>query len=1351
MANALRRCALFATTTLAPLLLGLAVWSMNCPAVLAQVPDTITQHVVEMWQEDAGLPQNYVSAIRQSRDGYIWVGTRSGVARFDGVRFTTYDDLHPDQLKESEVSALAEDDERGMWVGTYGGGLSRIQGGRVTATFLARDGLPDDIVTALAAAPDGSLWIGTPAGLARHKDGRFMRYGPRDGFVHDRVRALHVDARGVIWIGTDNGLWSHASGSFVSHGAARPGELSGRVDVVASGPDGAIWLSMHRADGAGDGVRRLRDGQVARFTTGEGLASNSVMSIAVRSDGAVWVGTHGGLNRYVNGRFERYVSDGPAIGGHRMLERASRDGVSALAFDREGNLWFGTALDGAGRMLESPFLTVSALAREQGLDVKSVYGEPDGAMWIGTAHELRRLRGSTSTIYRYGQPPGQTIETTAIDSRGRLFAGYAHGLLELRNGRLQLHPDPANNDIDVIVLFADRRGDVWIGTRNQGAYRLSGDRLIPFTWREGLLGSEVRGIGEDGRGGIWVGTRDGGVTCRRGGTTARFGVEQGLSSPAVQALYVDRDDTVWAATRTGLNRIKDGRVSVVTARQGLPANYLYQVTGDDEGHLWLTHARGIARVSREELNAVADGRSRQLTFVPYGMDSGMKSTTMSVAHQPTVWKAPDGRLWFATARGVEVIDPRRTLSNPMPPPVLVEELRVGHDAHPIADAMSLDPTRAEISISYTALSFVAPNRVLFKYRLEGFDSGWVDAGTRRIAYYANLPHGRYRFRVIACNNDGVWNEAGASFTLEVLPRWHERLLLRLLGAAAFGLAVLGLFRARVGRLKRRERDLAARVEERTHELQDLTATLEQRVSDRTAELEKANEALSSERERLAVTLGSIADGVVATDVAGHVVLMNRVAEQISGWTSADAIGESVHAVLPVVERETRRPLVDANPGEGLEAPFTPASPFLLQRPDGHEAVLAGSMAPIRDPRSRRVGTVFVFRDITERERIDERLRNTQRLEALGVLAGGIAHDFNNLLTGVFGFVDVARDPETDPAHARDLLQRALGVIEKARGLTRQLLTFSKAGEPVRKPAALEPIVRNAAGFVLAGSKVVAEWCVASGLWLCEVDGQQVDQIVDNLLINARQAMPEGGTVTLELANVRLAADAVTNRPAGPYVRLTVRDQGPGIPRELQARVLEPFFTTKPGGSGLGLATVYSIVRRHGGHLEIESEEGAGAAFHVFLPAVPGESAAPRPASAPEPAPVPTSARVLVMDDEDYVRDVARQMLTRLGYDVLVAKDDSEAVDLLRAAGERGERVDVAILDITIPGGLGGAAALQRLREVAPRLPAIASSGYSGDTIMARPAEHGFDGALPKPYTLANIRAVMGSVLSARRA
>jgi CheY-like chemotaxis protein len=226
---------------------------------------------------------------------------------------------------------------------------------------------------------------------------------------------------------------------------------------------------------------------------------------------------------------------------------------------------------------------------------------------------------------------------------------------------------------------------------------------------------------------------------------------------------------------------------------------------------------------------------------------------------------------------------------------------------------------------------------------------------------------------------------------------------------------------------------------------------------------------------------------------------------------------------------------------------------------------------------------------------------------------------------------------------------------------------------------------------------------------------------------------------------------VTSRPAGPYVRLTVRDQGPGITRELQARVLEPFFTTKPGGSGLGLATVYSIVRRHGGHLEIESEEGAGAAFHVFLPAVPGESAALGPASAPEPAPVPTSARVLVMDDEDYVRDVARQMLTRLGYDVLVAKDDSEAVDLLRAADERGERVDVAILDITIPGGLGGAAALQRLREVAPRLPAIASSGYSGDTIMARPAEHGFDGALPKPYTLANIRAVMGSVLSARRA
>jgi PAS domain S-box-containing protein len=1332
------------TTAAAVLLLlaGVACWPSSSSAQPAPPP---AQHLVDLWQQSDGLPQNYVFTVIQSRDGYLWIGTRSGLARFDGVRFTSFDDRIPGQLRESEVWALAEDRASALWVGTYGGGLTRLQQGRFT-TFGAKDGLPSERIRSLAPDRDGSLWVGTDNGLVHLQGDRFTVVAP-EGFAPGQViTALHADPNGVLWIGTASGLSSLRGGRLVDHTASHPDKLSGMVTAIAGDERQGLWVGVEPAAGHEGGLRLLHDAGITSYSVREGLASEHVMSLAIAGD-TVWVGTRQGLCRSRGGRFEPYTADVWGFAGLKVLDPVAQQGVPALTLDHEGSLWFGTQLDGLGRLRRAPLSYASGgAADERGVDVRALLEDRNGVLWMGTAHDLRRVDGETTTTYAT-LPAGSAADALAEGRDGTLLVGSRLGLFTLRSGRLEpstlFRAQP-----NVAVLFADSRGDVWIGTRSTGVYRHSATGLVHLTSRDGLLGDQVRAIAQDSMGNIWIGTRGGGVSRVRDGQIETFGEQQGLSGRDVQALSVDSSGTVWAATRQGLARIKDGRVVSITAARGLPANYFYQIL-EDRGHLWMTSARGIARISLEQLNAVADGRAATLAADFFGAESGMAHTTVTLVHQPTVVKRRDGRLWFATTRGAAVIDPDAMPRNAIPPPVHIEDVAVNRKARAFVNEMRLGPDERDIEIFYTALSFVVPHQVQFKYRLEGFDPEWVEAGTRRAAHYTNLPRGHYRFRVIASNNDGVWNEEGASFAFEVLPLWYER---RWVWAALVGIVALSALlthQRRLTQLRVRERELSIRVKERTDDLARLMAELEDRIKERTAELAASNSALLSEKERLAVTLRSIGDGVIATDVSGRVALMNQVAEILTGWSAGEAVGEPLDRVFRTIDRHTRRPLGDSvravlSDGE----PLAGGVPRLLVAKDGRELLVADSAAPIRDPEARIVGAVFVFRDVTERERIEEQLRNTQKLEALGVLAGGIAHDFNNLLTGMFGFVEMAREQATDARAVEEHTGRAMGVFDKARGLTRQLLTFSKAGEPVRQTVHLEHIVREAVAFVLSGSNVVADLSIDPDLWPCEVDEQQIAQVIDNLVLNARQAMPQGGVISIRLEN----RYTHPHERQEPWVHLSVQDQGPGIPRELWPKIFDPFFTTKPGGTGLGLAVVHSIVRRHGGHAEVGAASGErGARIDVFLPATPG--AIPRASSATtasRPTPASRPARVLVMDDEEYVRNFVKAALRRLGHEAVLAGDDREAVSVLEQSERDGKRIDVAILDMTIPGGTGGVEALERLRAVVPDLPAVASSGYSADSVLAHPEDHGFDDTLPKPFTLANLEAVLARVLAKRR-
>jgi PAS domain S-box-containing protein len=392
--------------------------------------------------------------------------------------------------------------------------------------------------------------------------------------------------------------------------------------------------------------------------------------------------------------------------------------------------------------------------------------------------------------------------------------------------------------------------------------------------------------------------------------------------------------------------------------------------------------------------------------------------------------------------------------------------------------------------------------------------------------------------------------------------------------------------------------------------------------------------------------------------------------------------------------------------------------------------------------------VAAARDITGKQAMEEVMRRAQRLEALGVLAGGIAHDFNNLLAGIFGHLELTKMAlhEQNVKEAKENVVDALAVSGRARALTQQLLTFAKGGAPLRKVQAVGDLVKKSVTFATTGSNCEVSFSCEPTEWPCNLDENQIGQVIDNLVINAKQAMPQGGRIEVRVENTPAAA-MPRHLPATDHVHVSIRDHGVGIPREHLQRIFDPFFTTKAQGSGIGLATSHSIVRKHDGHIEVESEVGVGSVFHLWLPRSSGAS---EPVGDPNGEGHRGQGQVLILDDEDFVLDVAGSMLRRCGYAATSAKNVEQAVDLAKAALAAGRPFRAAILDITIPGGPGGKEAVHQLKTLDPSIRVLASSGYSSDDVLARPQEFGFDGSLPKPYELRALGLAMSRLLGSSK-
>ncbi|MBI5141638.1 MAG: HDOD domain-containing protein [Nitrospirae bacterium] len=506
----------------------------------------------------------------------------------------------------------------------------------------------------------------------------------------------------------------------------------------------------------------------------------------------------------------------------------------------------------------------------------------------------------------------------------------------------------------------------------------------------------------------------------------------------------------------------------------------------------------------------------------------------------------------------------------------------------------------------------------------------------------------------------------------------------------------------------------------------------------------ANE-LEGQKERLAVTLRSIADGVISTDTGGRITLMNRTAEILTGFTEQEAAGKRLDEVALMIDTINRDPVIEPHRqvlSGGKPMDFGPQLILVSRDGDEHHITMLGT--PVRDRQGGTIGVTMVFSDLTEKKQMEEELVRAQKLESLGVLAGGIAHDFNNILTALMGNISIARFSLQKGEDVSRKLEQAEKACSRARDLTQQLLTFAKGGAPVKKTAHIADIIHDTTQFVLRGSNIKCEFSLPADLKPVEVDVGQISQVINNLVINAKHAMPNGGTINISAENTTVSLMSGIPLKPGEYVEIRVADEGCGIPEDHLKRIFDPYFTTKQTGSGLGLASCYSIVSRHQGYITVESDLDIGTTMHIYLPSSNKQMDVSRRRRKKL---VTGSGTILIMDDEETIREVAGSMLELMGYTVAFAKDGEEAISMYSTAKSIDRPFDVVIMDLTVPGGMGGREAVARLVEIDPHVKAIVSSGYSSDPVMANYREMGFMGVIAKPYHVDELSETVARVLA----
>ncbi len=710
-----------------------------------------------VWYENQ-LPQGTVLSIAQRADGSLWLATYGGLVRHSGAGFNAIDPRVAPALKSSAITAVsaavgAAGGDQDLWVGTLNGGLYRLR-----RRTLEPVPLPAGIESVFGIVTDtaGALWLTTNAGVVRSVDGNARLLDDADGFPpRGFYRAIVADPAGGVWIIAD--------GVGVVHWRDQQVHVYDQSQGLPS--NAAYSLGHRRARNPRGrhpgGPAFFRDGRFHREPRAAALDGTRIYHLYGDREGSVWFAPLGvGLCRLTTAHFS---CDGRLAGMHGET-------VRSMFEDREGNLWLGTTSSGLHRLSTSKLVTVTGEMASNA--VRTVYQAPGGALWIGTdGGGLTRYFDDAmqpATAYNR-QLPSQLLRAIVSDADDQLWVGGTEGVTRFdRTGKARTFGIGDGLPGTIVFAFAPaREGGMWTGTL-QGVARIDGDAVHVL---EGSRGDDTRALYEDAGGRLWIGLRSG-LRCLHEGVLDQCGTD-GLTGTSVFAFHPDADGDLWLGTSVGIMRIRDGIVTRYLERAGFHGDAVFALLDDGRGNFWFSSNRGIGRIAKSDLRALDSGSVQHVEPHWYGTSDGMLNAQGNGASQAPAARSDDGRLWFGTAKGVVVADLDRMQGNPQPPPVVIERMLVdGVDVDPHAPG-PLGPGVERLELQFAAMSYVAPSAVHYRYRLEGFDRNWNDAGNTRTAYYTNLPPGDYEFRVMASNNDGVWNEDGARMQFTLLPRWHQ--------------------------------------------------------------------------------------------------------------------------------------------------------------------------------------------------------------------------------------------------------------------------------------------------------------------------------------------------------------------------------------------------------------------------------------------------------------------------------------------------------------------------------------------------------------------------------------------------
>jgi PAS domain S-box-containing protein len=1251
------------------------------------------------------------------------------------------------------------------------------------------DGLPSSEIHDIQQDAAGRLWLATRGGVADYDGLAWRDYGMAEGLSWADTAALRFTPSGELFCISERqpyNIFRARSGRFelmaVNDAPPRSAELTG-FEVLPSIGDATPRLVMGTRD---HGLYLFDEKGWHHLTDKDGLAGGRVSALAFYQ-GQLLVADGETLLRLDGDRLRPLPVSPPSAIGGMVVEKFSgaeslwlvgRDWVGrshaaglqdfevlgrgldfawpawpapiALAADRLDGLYVGHA-DGL-----YTFHRGGGASRFHLLggaeSIQSLLVDREGILWVATGSDLVKL--ASRRFATWTRADGLfSDDVTAIHERrdGALAMGHRGGLTVHQDGRFKTRPLPTlapnGRPERVRDITEDAAGDLWLAVDAAGLLRLSGEQLQAYGPAQGLDGT-VTSVVLGGDGKIWVGTDHGAFRADGGPGALRF-VRQGPEL-RIRRLFAARDGSVYVAAAEGLYQSGPEPWRSWTCELGEPCRSVFAVLETSSGGLLVGTGAGLSIPDKAPAAAHAGGKllplERPRIELPvfwllesgglYWAGTGDGVFRFDLEREPTHFtirhgiagreihrgagvRDRRGRIWIGTDRGATVYDPRFEPQEQVPPEARLLEVEGGDQVFSLRDGQpaAFASGNNDLIFRFHVLSLIDESRTQIRYRLAGLDADWRSLPTPLLqeARYYDLPSNEYVFELQAASADEVWGPVQRSALLKIdAPFFRQPWFFGLLALLALGALFVSQSFFAQRRYSRR-----------------LEGEVEARVAD-----------LRASEDRYRKTFRGIDDGILTSDGEGKVVLLNPRAQDLTGWRERDAVGKPVEEVLRLYSErgDEDTPLTPQN--LEFRDSLGPGQTAMLVTRGGDKRLVELSAAPVSSGAAFG-GLVFALRDVTRKRQMEEELARSQRLEAIGILAGGIAHDFNNLLTVLLGNLSLLRVTLPIQGELAHTMADAENALLRARDLTQQLLTFARGGSPVRKTAAIADILRDSSSFVLRGSKVRCDFELPEDLWPVEIDSGQMSQVINNLLINALQAMPSGGQVLVTGRNSEQNPEPL---PPGRYVHIDIADQGVGIAEDQLPRIFDPYFTTKQDGRGLGLASAYSIVRRHDGLLTVKSKVGRGTTFSIYLPASKAEAKKTAPGQEAQETDFRGTGRALVMDDDAVVVRTAAALLEKLGYEVSRAADGREAIDRYSEAMRDGQKFVVVLMDLTVPGGMGGQQAIKRLQDLDPTVKAIVYSGYSNDPVLANYRDYGFVGRLSKPFRLQDLATALAEAL-----